>query len=119
MRPGVIAGGIFLLIIGILIYSNASIRVDEYQSFTGQVSRFFSEEARRQYEYAQAAMMVGGVLGLMGILITAYGFMAERKEDYKRKVNIPTLLDQRYCKFCGELIHQSTVFCPYCGRSQR
>ena len=80
MRSEIVTVGIVLLVIGIALYMFASMRIDEFQSFIGQVELLFSSEAYEQYRMFQLMQTMGATSAAAGGVLSIAGIAAKDKE---------------------------------------
>ncbi|MEM2163995.1 MAG: hypothetical protein QXR62_06220 [Candidatus Bathyarchaeia archaeon] len=79
MRAGALAAGVFLMIIGAMIFFICYSEVAEYQTWLGQFARALSPQAEREYRLYSIGAMIGAILALSGLAVTIYGAVAQEK----------------------------------------
>ena len=91
MKAGRLAGGIILLIIAVIGFTNTTNSVTEKQSSLGQVERFLSQDAQNSYQANSMGQMIFAVLGIVGLGLTISGAVASGK---------PKQGSMFRCKYC-------------------
>jgi len=72
--------GIIFLIIGGIIFFEGYNQVKEYQSTLGQIGRAVSESAREEYNTYKLMEEFGGIMLLVGFVVSIAGTVSSPKE---------------------------------------
>ena len=72
--------GVVILILGFSMAFFGYVRMQEYQTLAGQVARSTSDEARTHYLYSIGTTCFGGILLIIGIVVTALGIKQNESE---------------------------------------
>lgn len=91
MKAGHLVGGIVLLIIAVIGFTNTANTISEKQNFIGQAERFLSEDAATKHQVNQYAQLGFGGLGVIGLGLTIYGAAASK----------PKPQSMFRCEYCG------------------
>ena len=79
MRAGALAVGIFLLIIGIVVFWLGFSDLQQYGGLLGQISQSLSADVRNKIAQDQFMAVGGGIAAIIGLAVTIYGLAANRK----------------------------------------
>ena len=79
MRSGLLAFGIVLLVAGGLLFMMGYNGVQDYQTFLGQIGRAFSQSAQEKYQMYILMETGGGILALIGFVLSIAGAVARKK----------------------------------------
>ena len=79
MRAGALAVGIFLLVIGVVIFWIGYSDLQQYGGLLGQISQSLSAEVRSKVVQDQFMAVGGGIVAVIGLALTVYGLAANRK----------------------------------------
>ena len=84
-----IIAGVVLLIIGICLFLYGYNGVQEFQTEMGQTALAFGgKEAYRMYERYNIEEMSGAAVGIGGLVLTIYGFMANKRHELSTPITI-------------------------------
>ncbi len=123
MRSGLITFGIAFIIIGGIIYSIGNSGAQEYRTSLGQIGRALSSTAQQQYQTYSAMESFGGIVVLIGFVLTIVGAVSSGGEKsggsgrIKRKVIAKRGLKTAKCPVCGcvlDVSDKSEGTCPDC-----
>jgi len=79
MRAGVLAFGVFLLVVGVVVFWIGYSDLQQYGGLLGQISQSLSAEVRNKVAQDQFMAFGGGVVAIIGLAVTIYGLAANRK----------------------------------------
>ena len=79
MRAGVLAVGVFLLVIGVVVFWIGYSDLQQYGGLLGQISQSLSSEVRSKVVQDQFMAVGGGVAAITGLAVTIYGLAANRR----------------------------------------
>ena len=79
MKAGALAVGVFLLVIGIVIFWIGYSDLQQYGGLFGQISQSLSADVRNKVAQDQFVAVGGGVAAIIGLAVTVYGLAANRK----------------------------------------
>jgi flagellar biosynthesis/type III secretory pathway M-ring protein FliF/YscJ len=79
MKARALAVGVFLLVIGIVIFWIGYSDLQQYGGLFGQISQSLSAEVRNKVAQDQFVAVGGGVAAIIGLAVTVYGLAANRK----------------------------------------
>jgi spore maturation protein SpmA len=79
MRAGALGVGVFLLVIGIVIFWLGYSDLQQYGGLFGQISQALSAEVRNKVAQDQFMAAGGAVAAIIGLALTIYGLAANRK----------------------------------------
>lgn len=125
LRGGIIAIGLFLVILGILLFSSGSNMIQEIEAYDvydlpiSELLKTISDDARTQYETGQAMIMFGGIFGFVGFILCIAGIAApsnKPKVIVQQPVKKEVKQADRRCPECGRIIPNDAKMCPYCGK---
>jgi len=80
MRSGLLVFGIVLLVAGGLLFMLGYSGVQEYQTTLGQIGRAFSHSAQQEYQMYTLMETGGGIVALIGFVLSIAGAVAGKKE---------------------------------------
>lgn len=145
MRGGILAAGLFLLIIGIFLYFYGTELVNQVEAFDiydipiSELLKTLSPDVRHQYELGQSMVMFGSIFGIIGFILCIAGIFTPSKtssqpkqQSYSQVYHGPatrinekvkdfkeknkSLNSNRRCPDCGRKIPEDAKLCPYCGK---
>ena len=79
MRAGALAVGVFLLVIGVVIFWIGYSDLEQYGGLLGEIAQSLSAEVRSKVAQDQFMAVGGGVAAITGLALTIYGLVANRK----------------------------------------
>jgi hypothetical protein len=79
MKAGALAVGVFLMVIGIVVFWIGYSDLQQYGDLLGQISQSLSSEVRSKVAQDQFMAVGGGVTAIIGLAVTIYGLAVNRK----------------------------------------
>jgi hypothetical protein len=79
MRAGVLAIGVFLLVIGVVIFWIGYSDLQQYGGLLGELAQSLSAEVRSKVAQDQFMAVGGGIAAIIGLALTVFGLVANRK----------------------------------------
>ena len=79
MRAGALAIGVFLLVIGVVVFWIGYSDLQQYGGLFGQISQSLSADVRSKVAQDQFIAVGGGVAAIIGLALTVYGLAANRR----------------------------------------
>ena len=79
MRAGALAVGVFLLVIGVVVFWIGYSDLQQYGGLLGQISQSLSSEVRSKVVQDQFMAVGGGVAVVIGLAVTIYGLVVNRR----------------------------------------
>ena len=79
MKAGALAVGVFLIVIGIVVFWIGYSDLQQYGGLLGQISQSLSAEVRNKVAQDQFMAAGGGVTAIVGLAVTIYGLAANQK----------------------------------------
>jgi len=79
MRAGVLAVGVFLLVIGVVVFWIGYSDLQQYGGLFGEIAQSLSEEVRNKVAQDQFMAVGGGIAAITGLALTIFGLAANRK----------------------------------------
>jgi len=79
MRAGALAVGVFLLVIGVVVFWIGYSDLQQYGGLLGQISQSLSSEVRSKVVQDQFMAVGGGVAAIIGLAVAIYGLAANRR----------------------------------------
>ena len=79
LRAGALGVGVFLLAIGVVVFWLGYSDLQQYGGLFGQISQSLSAEVRNKVAQDQFMAVGGGVAAIIGLAVTIYGLVANRK----------------------------------------
>jgi len=79
MRAGVLAIGVFLLVIGVVIFWIGYSDLQQYGGLLGELAQSLSAEVRSKVAQDQFMAVGGGIAAIIGFALTVFGLVANRK----------------------------------------
>jgi len=79
MRAGVLAIGVFLLVIGVVIFWIGYSDLQQYGGLLGELAQSLSAEVRSKVAQDQFMAVGGGIAAIIGLALTIFGLAAKRK----------------------------------------
>jgi len=79
MRAGVLAVGVFLLVIGVVIFWIGYSDLQQYGGLLGELAQSLSAEVRSKVAQDQFMAVGGGIAAIIGLALTVFGIVANRK----------------------------------------
>ena len=79
MRAGALAVGVFLVVIGVVIFWIGYSDLEQYGGLLGEIAQSLSAEVRSKVAQDQFMAVGGGVAAITGLALTIYGLVANRK----------------------------------------
>ena len=80
MRAGALAVGVFLLVIGLVVFWVGYSDLQQYGGLLGQISQSLSSEVRSKVAQDKFMAVSGGIVAIIGLAVTVYGLAANRKK---------------------------------------
>ena len=79
MKAGALAIGVFLLVIGVVVFWIGYSDLQQYGGLLGQIAQSLSSEVRSKVAQDQLMAVGGGVFAIIGLAVTTYGLAAHQK----------------------------------------
>jgi spore maturation protein SpmA len=79
MRAGVLAVGVFLLVIGIVVFWIGYSDLEQYGGLFGEIAQSLSQEVRNKVAQDQLMAVGGSITAIIGLALTVFGLAANRK----------------------------------------
>jgi len=79
MRAGALAVGVFLLVIGVVVFWVGYSDLQQYGGLLGQISQSLSTDVRSKVVQDQFMAVGGGVAAIIGLAVTIYGLVVNRR----------------------------------------
>ena len=79
MRAGVLAVGVFLLVVGIVVFWIGYSDLEQYGGLLGEIAQSLSQEIRSKVAQDQFMVVGGGLVAITGLAFTIFGLAANRK----------------------------------------
>jgi flagellar biosynthesis/type III secretory pathway M-ring protein FliF/YscJ len=79
MRAGVLAVGVFLLVIGVIVFWIGYSDLEQYGGLFGEIAQSLSQEVRNKVAQDQFMAVGGGITAIIGLALTVFGLAANRK----------------------------------------
>ena len=79
MRAGVLAVGVFLLVMGVVIFWIGYSDLQQYGGLLGELAQSLSAEVRSKVVQDQFMAVGGGIAAIIGLALTVFGLVANRK----------------------------------------
>ena len=79
MRAGVLAVGVFLLVIGVVVFWIGYSDLQQYGGLFGEIAQSLSQEVRNKVAQDQFMAIGGGIAAIIGLALTVFGLAANRK----------------------------------------
>ena len=79
MRAGVLAVGVFLLVIGVVVFWIGYSDLQQYGGLFGEIAQSLSQEVRSKVAQDQFMAVGGGIAAIIGLALTVFGLAANRK----------------------------------------
>ena len=79
MRAGVLAVGVFLLVIGVVVFWIGYSDLQQYGGLFGEIAQSLSQEIRSKVAQDQLMAIGGGIVAIIGLALTVFGLAANRK----------------------------------------
>ena len=79
MKAGALAIGVFLLVIGVVVFWIGYSDLQQYGGLLGQIAQSLSSEVRGKVAQDQIMAIGGGILAIIGLAVTIYGLAAHQK----------------------------------------
>jgi len=79
MRAGVLAVGVFLLVIGVVVFWIGYSDLQQYGGLFGEIAQSLSQEVRSKVAQDQFMAVGGGIAAIIGLALTIFGLAANRK----------------------------------------
>ena len=79
MRAGVLAIGVFLLVIGVVVFWIGYSDLQQYGGLLGEIGQSLSPEVRSKVAQDQFMAVGGGIAAIIGLALTVFGLVANRK----------------------------------------
>ena len=78
MRAGVLAVGVFLLVVGIVVFWIGYSDLEQYGGLLGEIAQSLSQEIRSKVAQDQFMAVGGGLVAITGLALTIFGLAANR-----------------------------------------
>lgn len=118
--------GVIILIISGIAFASAQSTINEYETGWGHLARALSDEAREEYDNAQALRafsIIGGIIGIGLLLagITSKSSKDKKPYSYPHQQSAPPMATEvhtcNYCKNYLRFIQQyQKWYCDTCRR---
>jgi hypothetical protein len=79
MRAGALAFGVFLLVVGVVVFWIGYSDLQQYGGLLGQISQSLSADVRNKVAQDQFMAVGGGIAAILGFALILYGLVANRK----------------------------------------
>ena len=79
MRAGVLAVGVFLLVIGVVVFWIGYSDLQQYGGLFGEIAQSLSQEVRNKVAQDQLMAVGGSLAAITGLALTIFGLAANRK----------------------------------------
>jgi divalent metal cation (Fe/Co/Zn/Cd) transporter len=79
MKAGALAVGVFLLVVGIVVFWFSYSDLQQYGGLLGQISQALSSAVRNKVAQDKFLAVAGALLAIIGLAVTIYGLAANRK----------------------------------------
>jgi len=79
MRAGVLAVGVFLLVIGIVVFWIGYSDLEQYGGLLGEIAQSLSQEIRSKVAQDQLMAVGGSLAAITGLALIIFGLAANRK----------------------------------------
>jgi hypothetical protein len=79
MRAGALAVGVFLLVIGVVVFWIGYSDLQQYGGLWGQISQALSAAVRSKVAQDKLMAVSGGIVAIIGLAVTVYGLAANRR----------------------------------------
>jgi spore maturation protein SpmA len=79
MRAGVLAIGVFLLVIGIVVFWIGYSDLEQYGGLLGEIAQSLSQEIRSKVAQDQLMAVGGSLAAITGLALIIFGLAANRK----------------------------------------
>ncbi len=79
MRAGALAVGVFLLVIGVVVFWVGYSDLQQYGGLFGQISQALSQAVRNKVSQDKFMAAGGVIVAILGLAVTIYGLAANRK----------------------------------------
>jgi hypothetical protein len=79
MRAGALAFGVFLIVVGVVVFWIGYSDLQQYGGLLGQISQSLSAQVRDKVARDQFLAVGGGIAAIIGLAVTIYGIAANRK----------------------------------------
>jgi len=79
MRAGVLAVGVFLLVVGIVVFWIGYSDLEQYGGLLGEIAQSLSQEIRSKVAQDQFMAIGGSLAAITGLALTIFGLAANRK----------------------------------------
>jgi lysylphosphatidylglycerol synthetase-like protein (DUF2156 family) len=113
MRPGIVAIGIFMLVIGVLAYIEP-ILLNQTEHWLP-----VSETTRISLESLFGVIFFWGGLAVTLTELAMKPSKPKESQPVQTPAPTPTLKEgQKFCIFCGATIPSEAIYCKNCGKKQ-
>ena len=79
MRAGALAVGVFLLVIGLVVFWLGYSNLQQYGGLLGQISQSLSSAVRSKVAQDKFMAVGGVIVAIIDLAVTVYGLAANRK----------------------------------------
>ena len=79
MKAGALAVGVFLLVIGLVVFWLGYTNLQQYGGLMGQISQDLSASVRNKVAQDKFMAVGGALVAIIGLAVTVYGLAANRK----------------------------------------
>ena len=79
MRAGALAVGVFLLVVGVVVFWIGYSDLQQYGGLLGQIAQSLSPEIQSKVTQDQFMAVGGGIAAIIGLALTVFGLAANRK----------------------------------------
>jgi spore maturation protein SpmA len=83
MRAGALAIGVFLLVIGVVVFWIGYSDLQQYGGLLGQIAQSLSSEVRNKVAQDKFMAVGGGIVAIIGLALTVFGLAANSKSKTK------------------------------------
>ena len=79
MRAGALAVGVFLLVVGVVVFWIGYSDLQQYGGLLGQIAQSLSPEIQSKVTQDKFMAVGGGIAAIVGLAVTIFGLAATRK----------------------------------------
>jgi flagellar biosynthesis/type III secretory pathway M-ring protein FliF/YscJ len=83
MRAGALAIGVFLLVIGAVVFYIGYSDLQQYGGLFGQIAQSLSSQVRSEVAQDKLMEVGGGIVAIIGLALTVFGLAANSKSTTK------------------------------------
>ena len=79
MRAGALGVGVFLLVVGVVVFWIGYSDLQQYGGLLGQIAQSLSPEIQSKVTQDKFMAVGGGIAAIIGLALTIFGLAADRK----------------------------------------